>query len=75
MIDFQTYKQLHPGSERTSERTAPRLSISSPKGNLPAFMTRDDLPPYPDLLVLPNTVVAYNCHHKKWGAYLLELRH
>lgn len=68
MIDFKTYKELHPDA-----KVAGSLAKSQDRVIDDEVMDSDEPPQEPDLLVLPNTLVGYNFRQKKWSEYTTNL--
>ncbi|KAK0752062.1 hypothetical protein B0T18DRAFT_403997 [Schizothecium vesticola] len=70
MVDFSTYKKLHPANFRgTSSRPG-----SVDRKEMDAALMDNDTPPQgPELLVLPDSVTGYNLRQKKWQDLRLDL--
>ncbi|PLN81396.1 P-loop containing nucleoside triphosphate hydrolase protein [Aspergillus taichungensis] len=58
MIDFPTYKQLHPSD--------PKVSLEKHKEIPPERMDRDEPPSAPELFLFPSTIIGFNLRRKKW---------
>jgi hypothetical protein len=71
MVDFSTYKKLHPDSANF------RITYSRPgdvgRKEMDAALMDNDTPPQgPALLVLPGSVTGYNLRQKKWQDLQLD---
>ena len=64
MIDFPTYKQLHPSDSETVVLPGDREEI------LPERMDLDEPPSAPELFLFPSTIIGFNLRRKKWGKVL-----
>ena len=62
MVDFHTYKQLHP-NKHTYYKIHDYLD--------PAATASDEPPPAPSIYVFPNKIPGYNLRSKKWGKYII----
>ncbi|KAI1074171.1 P-loop containing nucleoside triphosphate hydrolase protein [Whalleya microplaca] len=61
MIDYATYKRLHPDSKMPLVgRTTETKYVSQ------AVMDRDEPPAAPERYIFPNNIIGYNLRAKKW---------
>ncbi|PLB34979.1 ATP-binding protein [Aspergillus candidus] len=58
MIDFSTYKQLHPSESKTLLKKRDEI--------LPERMNVDEPPSAPELFLFPSTIIGFNLRRKKW---------
>lgn len=63
MIDYQTYRQMHP-----TKNAQPVLSNAEMK-DLGVDMEDDEPPSDLFCLLLPTSMLGYAFHDKKWSAY------
>jgi hypothetical protein len=66
MIDFPTYRQLHPESK--SSPTTNRTEIPRER------MDNDEPPTAPEIFLFPPRIVGFNLRRKKWGTITPYLR-
>ena len=62
MVDYSTYKTLHPGDSGPGHL----ISAGRPE-NDPGRAAKDEPPPGDELLVFPPTLIGYNLQKKKWS--------
>ncbi|KAJ4016340.1 hypothetical protein NW752_003462 [Fusarium irregulare] len=65
MIDSNTYKQLHPNSNKV-KRDNQSLSRPNQAEMDAALNQRDEMPEGSESFVFPGTIVGYNLRQKKW---------
>lgn len=67
MIDFPTYKQLHPSDPKT-------VLLGNCEEILPEQMDLDEPPSAPELFLFPSTIIGFNLRRKKWGKFPIHPR-
>lgn len=59
MVDFPTYRQLHPPEHPLVRKKRTEIP--------PERLEADDPPSAPEIYLFPSRIVGYNFRRKKWG--------
>jgi hypothetical protein len=66
MIDFNTYRQMHPSKSQQP------LASNAEMREQGVDMGSDDPPSEPFCILLPPTILGYGFHDKKWSENLFQ---